>query len=241
MARKMAQETLAVIPARGGSKSIRLKNLAPLCGKGLIEYTFQAAKNSRLLDRVIVSTDSEPIAAFARERGIEVPFIRPAELAGDDCPMLPVVKHAVEFLQREDAYKPDYIVILQPTSPLRVARHIDESLELLIDRGADSVVSVIEVPHQFSPYSVMKLEDGRVVPFMPDSEQYSLRQRKPKFYARNGAAVYAFTYETLFEKNSIYGDDCRPYVMAPDESVDIDEPLDLEIAEMLLGRKSKAK
>lgn len=230
-------KALAVVPARGGSKSIKLKNLAPLCGRGLIEYTFEAAKGSELLDRVVLSTDSEQIAAVARACGVEVPFMRPAELAGDDCPTLPVIRHAVEFLQREDDYRPDYIVILQPTSPLRTARHIDEALTLLIDSGADSVVSVIEVPHQFNPCSVMELQDDRLVPFMPDSEQYNLRQHKPVFYARNGAAVYAFRYETLFEKNSIYGDDCRPYFMSPDESVDIDEPLDLEIAELLLTRR----
>jgi CMP-N-acetylneuraminic acid synthetase len=152
--------------------------------------------------------------------------------------MLPVIKHAVEYLRSTEGYVPAYIVLLQPTSPLRISRHIDEALELLIESDADSVVSVVQVPHCFNPYSVMRLSDGYLESFLPYDENMNLRQKKPKFYARNGAAICAFTYECLSEKESIYGDRILPYMMEEEESTDIDSPFDVRIAEFLLkGRR----
>lgn len=234
-------EILAVIPARGGSKGIAQKNIKPLLGRPLIEYTFDAAKASRLLRRIVISTDDSQIAHIAQRNHIEVPFLRPPELAQDDTPALPVIQHTVRFLEQQAGYKPEYVVILQPTSPLRTARHIDEALDILICSGADSVVSVTEVPHQYNPYSVMKLQDGRLIPFLANSEQYNLRQKKPTYYARNGAAIYAFKYSTLMDKNSLYGDDCRPYLMTKAESVDIDDQLDFELAEFLMRKNEHCK
>jgi len=229
---------LAVIPARGGSKSIPKKNIRPLHGKPLIEYTFDAAKASRLLGRVIVSTDDEQIARIARRNKIEVPFLRPASLANDDSPTLPVIQHAVVYLQENEDYRPDYVVILQPTSPLRTGTHIDEAIRILIETGADSVVSVTEVPHQYNPCSIMKIEQGRLLSFTNGAESYTRRQLKPVVYARNGAAIYAFRYETLIKKKSLYGDDCRPYLMSKADSIDIDDSIDFEFAEFILsGRK----
>lgn len=229
-------QVLAVIPARGGSKSIPRKNLAPLCGRPLIVYTFQAAKESRVLDRVLLSTDDEEIAEVGWQHGIEVPFLRPAELAHDDTPTLPVIQHAVKFLEDTEGCRPDYVVILQPTSPLRRGCHIDEALQLLAESGADSVVSVVEVPHNFSPVSVMQIVDGRLKLFLDAGEPILRRQDKPKVYARNGPAVLAMTYETLIVKDSLFGDDCRPYVMSEQVSVDIDTPFDLNLASLLLSR-----
>ena len=227
---------LAVIPARGGSKTIPKKNIKPLCGKPLIEYTFDAAKASRLLGRVLVSTDDEQIARIARKNEMEVPFLRPIDLAKDDSSTLSVIQHAVCFLQDNENYRPDYIVILQPTSPLRTGVHIDEAIQILIETDADSVVSVTEVPHQYNPCSIMKIEQGRLLSFMKGAEAYTRRQLKPVVYARNGAAIYAFRYETLIEKNSLYGDDCRPYLMSKADSVDIDDSIDFEFAEFILSR-----
>jgi len=234
MSRK--RRVLGVIPARGGSKSIQRKNITPLCGRPLVEYTIDAARTCELLDRLIVSTDSEEIAEVARANGVEVPFLRPAELAGDDCRMQGVMKHALRFLEEEERYVPEYLAILQPTSPLRGARHIDGALRLLLETGADSVVSVTSVPHQFNPHSVMKLEKGRLTSFVPGGERHNLRQHKPECYARNGA-IYAFRRRILLEMDSFFGNDCRAYIMDREDSVDIDGPLDLEIAEMMMRRR----
>jgi CMP-N-acetylneuraminic acid synthetase len=207
-----------------------------LGGRPLIVYTFKAAQKSRLLDRILLSTDDEEIAELGRKYSIEVPFLRPVELAGDNTPALPVIQHAVRYLEETEGYRPDHIVILQPTSPLRQARHIDEALELLVSSGADSVVSVMEVPHQFNPLSVMRIVEGRLEPYIPQDKLILRRQDKPKVYARNGAAVYAIRYETVMIQNSLFGDDCRPYMMGPQESVDIDAISDLQYAAYLLQK-----
>ena len=230
---------LGIIPARGGSKGIPGKNLAPLCGKPLIGWTFEAAQNSDLLTRVILSSDDSDIIAVAEQYQVEVPFLRPSELAEDDTPALPVIQHTVKMLE-DDGYRPDIIVYLQPPSPLRTSRHIDEAVQRLIDSDADSVVSVEQVPHRFSPGSVMELHDGLLTPYMPMDESKNLRQLKPAFFGRNGAAIYAFTYDCLMKKQSIYGDRILPYVMLPEESVDIDDPIDLEFCEFLLHRRQNS-
>ncbi len=235
----IATKFLAVIPARGGSKTILRKNIKPLCGRPLIEYTLDAAKASKLLNRIVLSTDNEEIASIGRKKGSKVPFLRPEELAGDDCPTLPVIQHAVNFLEEKENYRPDYIVVLQPTSPLRTAEHIDEALHILMETGADSVVSVTEMPHRYNPCSIMKIVKGKLVPFIQEGEKYTQRQLKPAFYARNGAAIYAFKYETLIKKNSLYGDDCRPYLMSKADSVDIDDMIDFDFAEFVLSKRRK--
>ncbi|MFA4932782.1 MAG: acylneuraminate cytidylyltransferase family protein [Caldisericia bacterium] len=225
---------LAVIPARGGSKEIPRKNIFSLSGRPLIEYTFEAAKGSKLINRTIVSTDDNEIAEVGRRNGIDVPFMRPKELAEDNTPTLPVIRHAVEFIEKEHGYKPDIVMLLQPTAPLRKSHHIDEALRLLMNNpDADSVVSVTEVPHQYNPYFVMKIEDDLLKFYNEDAIKYTRRQGLPKAYSRNGA-IYAFRLETLNEKNSLYGDTCLPYIMSFEESVNIDSVYDFKIAEMLL-------
>ena len=188
----MKEEILAIIPARGGSKGIPKKNMVLLAGKPLIQYTIDAAKGSKLITRIILTSDDNEIIEYCKKQGIEVPFKRPSDLAKDDTPMIDVIIHAIRYLEEKENYKPDIIILLQPTSPLRTSKHIDEALEKLINSDADSIVSVVEVPHQFNPYSVMKLEDGYLKHFLPYDERKNIRQLKPKFYARNGAAFYAF-------------------------------------------------
>ena len=124
------------------------------------------------------------------------------------------------------------LVLLQPTSPLRRAEHLDEAVELLLQSGADSVVSVVEVPHRFRPGSLMALEDGRLVPLGPSPAR---RQDKQPAFARNGPAVLALRIERMGD--DLYGGDCRPYLMRPEDSIDVDEPFDLELAEFLLARR----
>jgi CMP-N-acetylneuraminic acid synthetase len=231
-----SKEILGIVPARGGSRGIPRKNLYPLCGRALIEYTFDAAKRSRCLSRLILTTDDQETAEVGKRNGIQVPFLRPDHLSQDDTPVVLVIQHLLEYLRENERYVPDIIVLLQPTSPLRKSRHIDEAVELLLETGADSVVSVVEVPHQYNPVSVMEIKDGRLVPFIKgEGTRILRRQDKPKVYGRNGAAVYVVTLEAFIKHGSLFGRDCRPYVMSLEESVDIDSTFDLKIAEMLIA------
>jgi CMP-N,N'-diacetyllegionaminic acid synthase len=223
--------TLAVIPARGGSKGLPGKNLRPLAGRPLLAYTAEAARGSRTLTRVVVSTDDESIASAARALGLEVPFLRPAALAADDTPMLPVLQHA---LAEAGAEAFDAVVLLQPTSPLRRSAHVDGAVRLLESSGADSVVSVVEVPHQYSPVSVMRVENDRLRPYA-DGPLLTRRQDKPRVFARNGPAVLAVRAAVL-AGGSLYGDDIRPLVMDAEDSIDIDSAADFEYAAYLLSR-----
>ena len=226
-------EILALIPARGGSKGIPRKNIAPLGGRPLLAYTCEAALRSARVTRTIVDTDDADIAAAARECGAEVPYLRPRELAADDTPALPVIQHALQRLDSAEQYRPDVVVLLQPSSPLRDARQVDAALELLERTGADSVVSVVEVPHQYNPTSVLRLEGERLRRFL-DGPAPLRRQEKPRVYARNGPAVLAVRAEVL-HGGSLYGDDVRPLLMDRISSADVDEPLDLAWVEFLLS------
>jgi CMP-N-acetylneuraminic acid synthetase len=211
---------LGLIPARGGSKGIPRKNLAQVGGKPLLAWTVEAARAASELTRVVVSTDDDEIAAAA---GVEV-LRRPAELAADDTPMLDVVRHAVAELS------PDVVVLLQPTSPLRRAEHVDAAVRLLLESGADGIVSVVAVPHRYSPEALMDVVDGRVVA----RGNARTRQQKGLVYARNGPAVLAVRSDRLGD--DLYGGDCRPYLMDERNSLDVDDSFDLELADLLLRR-----
>lgn len=233
-------DILALIPARGGSKGIPGKNLAPLAGRPMIEYTFDAALGSRLLTRCIISTDAPEIAASAERAGIEVPFLRPPELAQDDSATIDAVNHALDILAERESYRPDVVVLLQPTSPLRTAAHIDRALELMFERKADSVVGVVPVPHVFNPVSIMQLnEQGYLRPFSALANGPILRrQDKPVVYSRNGAAVYACLRDVIRLHGSLMGPHCVPYHMNRADSVDVDEPLDLLLCEAILADRA---
>lgn len=229
---------LAVIPARGGSKGIAHKNLVPLCGRPLLAYTADAAAGAARLTRTIVSTDDDSIAAAAAALGLDVPFLRPPHLAGDDTPMLPVLQHALAELSKT-GFDADAIVLLQPTSPLRTAAHIDAAVALFEQTGADSVVSVVEVPHQFNPVSVLRLDDERLRPFL-DAPTVAGRQHKPRVLARNGPAVLVVR-RSVVNAGSLYGNDSRPLLMRAEDSLDIDTPWDLTVAELLLSARVRAE
>jgi len=226
-------EILGIIPARGGSKGIPGKNLALLAGRPLLEYTCAAARASRRLTRIAVSTDSDDIAAAAQRLGVTV-IRRPAALAADDTPMLPVLKHAVDTMAADAGCEADVFVLLQPTSPLRRAAHIDAAVDLLSETGADAVVSVVEVPHHFNPVSLMRLENGRLAP-CNDGPPITRRQDKPRLFARNGPAVIAARRQVL-DRGSLYEGDVRALVMDRRSSVDIDDETDLRLAEFWLAQ-----
>jgi CMP-N-acetylneuraminic acid synthetase len=224
---------VAVIPARAGSKGIPRKNLVRIAGRPLIAYAIEAARKATSVDRVIVSTDDNEIADVARELGAQVPFLRPAELANDAAPMLGVMRHALAWLESQGVAV-EALVLLQPTSPLRTGRHVEEAIALFRSAPASSVVSVVEVPHQFNPVSVMKLSaQGTLVPFLGDQVIAIRRQDKPNAYARNGPAVLISHPDTL-RSGQLYGASCLPYLMSEEDSLDIDTPQDLLLAEQAL-------
>lgn len=231
--------TLGLITARGGSKSIPKKNIAPLAGKPLLAHTCEAARQSGVLSRVVLSTDDAEIADVGRACGVEVPFMRPAEISGDDAKSIDVALHAIDWLAENEGWHADVLVLLQPTSPLRTAQHIAEALDVLNQTGADTVVSVVEVPHRFSPYSVMRLEAGRLHHFWEGPLPFDRfrRQSVPVLYARNGPALLLTRVPVLQERRSFYGEHVAPYVMGEQDSVDIDTPLDLQIAEFLWTKR----
>jgi CMP-N,N'-diacetyllegionaminic acid synthase len=214
---------LALIPARGGSKGIPRKNLAPLAGRPLVRWTIDAARDAETVTRIAISTDDDEIAAEARD--VEVLW-RPPELAGDEIPILPVIQHGLE------AFPCDVLVLLQPTSPLRRAEHVDGAVRLLQESGADAVVSVVPVPHAYLPSSLMQLRGDRLERISAAEPQGPLRQGKQQLYARNGPAVLALRAATLGD--DLYGGDVRAYVMDERDSLDIDTPFDLALAEVLL-------
>ena len=229
---------VALVPARGGSKGIPGKNLRMAGGKSLVRRAVASGLESRRVSRVLLSTDSETIAEEGRNAGAEVPFLRPEELAKDDTPSFAVVVHALEWLQRNEGRLPDILVLLQPTAPLRQARHIDEALDLLVSSGARSVVSVTPVPGHHHPAWQFSIRDGALVPFLEGTKVPARRQDLEATYTRNGA-IYAAGAAAWLEGGFIYGPGCVPSVMEPEDSVNVDGPEDLALAEFFLSRRGR--
>ncbi|MEE9324461.1 MAG: acylneuraminate cytidylyltransferase family protein, partial [Dehalococcoidia bacterium] len=174
----------------------------------------------------------EEIASVVERVGISVPFLRPKELAADDTPMLPVIQHAVRSFVESNNRKPDYILLIQPTSPFVRTSQIEEALTLLENSEADAVTTVVEVPHNLHPYNARVLEDGCVRFFMEEEHyRYTTRQSKPKLYAFGN--LYAFTYSTLMDQGSFFGERCLAYLIDPISAFDINDPTDLLIAECI--------
>ena len=222
---------VAIIPARGGSKGIPMKNLVQINGKPLIHYSIKHAMNCDLIDKVIVSTDSEEIADYSRSIGAEVPFLRPKELALDHVLDHPVYEHALDFLEKEEIYKADIIVHLRPTAPYRKPIWLTESIETLIrEENAHSVRSVSLVKqHPYRMFSIDK--QGYLDPIMKSKhpEPYLLRRQDlPNTYYYN-CIIDVTRYSTIKGLKSMTGNKIYPYLINEDEVVDVDTPLDLEI------------
>ena len=226
---------LAIVPARGGSKGVPGKNIKKLAGRTLLDYTAAAARDSGVVDRIVLSTESAEIADAGRSAGLEVPFMRPTALAQDDTPMLPVIQHAVDTLAA-DGWTTDVIVLLQPTSPLRRPSHIRDAVTLLQETNADSVVSVIELPRHLSPDYVMRIEDGALRPFLAEGERVTRRQDARPAYSRDGT-VYACWRTTLERWGNIYGARCQPLILDAADSLSIDSPDDWAEAERRLSQR----
>lgn len=228
---------IAVIPARGGSKSLPRKNILPLEGKPLIAHTILAARAANSIQRTIVSTESDEIAEIARQYGAEIPFLRPLELAQDETPTLPVLTNVLAQLEAAEGSKPEIVVVLQPTSPLRRAADIDAAVSLLEQTQADSVISLCAAEHH--PALMKRLEGGRVIPFLQDAPEYARRQDLPPVYRPNGA-IYVIRRHVL-DENHIFGRDTRALLMDAESSVDIDSPLDLKVAALILQERQNAR
>lgn len=225
---------LAIIPARGGSKSVPRKNIRPLAGKPLLQYTAEAALAATRLSRVILSTDDSEIAACGKAIGLDVPFLRPPELARDDTPTLPVLQHAVRELERAgDCY--DAICLLQPTNPMRRSEDIDACIALLSRTQADSVITVLSVPPEHNPHWVyFRDENGFLKLSTGETAPVPRRQLLPPAFHREGS-VYVVRRGVLMEKHSLYGDKIVGYPMEPSRSVNIDTLADWSRAEALLA------
>jgi CMP-N-acetylneuraminic acid synthetase len=225
-----AYRALGVIPARGGSKGIPRKNLRLLGGRPLLAHTIAAAKGSARLTHFVVSTEDAEISRVAVGLGASV-VGRPGELARDDTPSLPVVRHAAEVVERELGHF-DCVFTLQATSPFRSARDIDDAIALLRESGAESVIGVVRV-FDNHPARIKRIRDGRLVPFDTPEPEGIRRQDLPPAYLRNGA-VYV-TRRDVLARGSLLGTDQCPFLMPPERSINIDEPLDLALAEAALA------
>jgi CMP-N-acetylneuraminic acid synthetase len=229
----MNTRVLGVVPARGGSKGIARKNIVPLLGRPLLAYTVDACKMAERLTRTVLSTDDEEIAAVAEALGLEVPFLRPAELARDETPMMPVIQDVVRRLEATgDCF--DAVMILQPTSPLRSPDDIDGSVALLERTRADSVISFVDVGERHPARMKSIGPDGRVrnVPFAEVFEGQR-RQNLQKLYLRAGS-IYLTRRSVVMNHASFQGDDCRAWIVPEERACNVDSPFDLFIAQQLL-------
>ncbi|MEK7646877.1 MAG: acylneuraminate cytidylyltransferase family protein [Patescibacteria group bacterium] len=233
------KKILGVITARGGSKGIPGKNIKLLEGKPLIAYTIEAALASRFLTRCIVSTDDQEIVEISKKYGADVPFLRPAELAQDRSASMAVVQHALNWLKENQGEEYDYLMILQPTSPLRTAQDIDACIQKIIDTDADSVMSMVLLEN-FALEKIKRIENDVIVPFDDgdrEGRQSTPRQFLDKAYRRNGAVF--ITKTDLITRGDLFGQISRPYMMPTERSVDINEPADLELVEFYLQKFKK--
>ena len=233
------KKVLGLIPARGGSKGVPKKNIKSLLGKPLIQYTVDSAKESKYIDHLIVSTDSEEIAQVCKSISVDVPFIRPDQLASDKAKAIGVIQHAITMMEEIDGVTYDLVVYLEPPNPLRLVEDIDNCLDLFEENNPDCVVSVQEA-NQFHPILMKQIKDGRLLPIWKDEPEGVPRQLyEPTAYMRNGA-VYVFRKEHIMN-GIMYGKDILPYVMPVERSVCIDDMMDWYVAEAWMKTNNESK
>jgi len=222
------KKILAVITARAGSKRLPNKNILNLAGKPLIAWTIDTAKKTKYIDKLIVSTDSKDIAEISKIYGAEIPFLRPKELANDKADSISVLKHSIEFFNKEY----DYILLLQPTSPLRTTIDINKAIEML-NKETKAVVSVCETEH--SPlWSNTLPKDLSMANFIRPEIKNKRTQDLPKYYRLNGA-IYISEIDYFYQNNGFIGNKTRAYIMSQQNSVDIDTELDFMFCEVLIN------
>jgi CMP-N,N'-diacetyllegionaminic acid synthase len=232
-------KVLGIIPARGGSKGVPRKNIRLLNGKPLLQYTAEAALAAERMDRVILTTDDVEIAEVGRLCGLDVPFLRPPELARDDTPTLPVIQHALRRIE-EKGERYDAICLLQPTNPIRRPGEIDACIELLERKGLDSVITVLEVPAKYNPHWVFfESEEGLLHLSTGESSPIPRRQDLPMAYHREGS-VYVARREVVMEQNSLFGKRVAGHLLNAMSTVNIDSLEDWKRAEEQLAARPEA-
>lgn len=231
---------LGLVPARAGSKGVPNKNLRLLGGVPLVGRAIDTARAATHVTRVVLSTDSVEIAAAGRRHNADVPFLRPAEFARDDSPMVDVIRHALTWLEREERYCPSIVALLQPTVPFRTASQIDQAIDLLVTSDADSVVSVTAVPEAFRPAWQFRIKDGALesVEGAALSRLPVRRQDLDATYTRDGT-IYVFWAERFMRMNSIYGAKTVPLILESRDTVNIDTMADWARAESLLAERTR--
>ena len=228
------KKILALITARGGSKGLPRKNIKPLLGKPLIAWTVEQAKNSKYIDKVVVSTDDEEIAEISKKYGAEVPFLRPKELARDDSPTIDAIIHAINWFEERGEFF-DILILLQPTSPLRTTEDIDNAIELFLNnKDALSLISVKENEHP--PFWSLEIENKFLKPLFGEEYFKKRRQELPKSYMPNGAIFISYV-DILKKYKTFYTPKTIAYIMPPERSIDIDNEFDFLLAEFILKNK----
>lgn len=229
---------LAIIPARGGSVGLKNKNMYRLNGKPLLSYTIEAAKKVKIIDRIIVSSDSKKILNFSKNNSVEA-IKRPKNISGSKSTTHEAIIHCLNFLKKKENYIPHIIIILQPTSPLRNSKHINKAIKTFLkNKNATSLVSCVKVPHNFHPMSLMKENnEGYLINFLKAKKFFFRRQDKDLLFARNGAAIYIIKY--LHVKKFLFGGKIIKFLMDENASIDIDSLTDIKKVKKILKIKRK--
>jgi CMP-N-acetylneuraminic acid synthetase len=236
----MKTQVLALIPARGGSKGIKLKNLKKLAGRELVRYTIDTALSCAQISKVVVSTDHKMIADICKDAGAEVPFMRPRELANDTSPTIDTVLHAIDYL-REQGSDFEVVCLLQPTFPFRAAADLEDALSAFLDSNADSLISVRKVPHKYNPHWTYKKGNHNFLSIATgEKEIISRRQDLPDAYHRDGA-IYLTRTAILTSQKSLFGQRILGYEMHSSPDINIDTPEDFRHAEEYIKGKLPVK
>lgn len=228
------KKIIAIIPARGGSKGVPKKNIKNLNGKPLIAYTIEEAKKSKYIDRVIVSTENEEISKTSITYGAEIPYLRPKELAQDESPTVDCIIHMLKWLKENENYIPEYVCLLQCTSPLRDYKDIDCTIEKALKEEFDGAISVCEA--EINPYWTNVFEGEKLKCFLDEGKNITRRQDLPKVYRINGA-VYIIKSDIFIKEKTFETDNITGYVMSNENSIDIDTLIDFKVAEFLMKER----
>ena len=228
----MAKNILGIIPARGGSKGIPGKNIKPLAGKPLLQYTIEAAQNSSKITRLILSSDDPEIIAISEKHGLEAPFLRPSYLAEDNSSSLDVIQHALQFF-KDKGEDFDAICLLQPTTPFRRNNLIDDAIGRFLEQEFDSLISVRQVPEEYNPHWVFEEKNGSLKIATGEKKIISRRQELPKAWHRDGA-IYLTKSEVIMNENSLFGSKIGFIDTSEDPYVNIDTPDDWQKAEKMI-------
>jgi len=237
MAKKL--KILGVIPARGGSKGMPKKNIKNLGKHPVLAYTIFQALKSKFLTEVVVSSDDSQIIKIAKKYGAKAPFVRPKHLSTDKALAVPTIQQAVDFMEKQNGFNYDYIVMLQPTCPFTLAKDLDQSLKKLISTKSDSVISVVEVG-PIHPWRMKKIIKDKLVDYSKEKVENMPRQKLPKVYIRSGD-IYATKRDVLMKRNSFKGKSSKPYIIPLDRSMNVDSISDFWLAEKMFENHKEIK